>query len=157
MMNLLMTKILMMKIRVYSLSVFFPLFLCSSVYAQNQSNAQKPDTSIAVSNAGSILEVDNKINSLFTFDKRIFIAVPPNFPPDSTSILMRTRLLLGKMTSEDPIKTNFKLSILNPLHQLYVESQSMKELKYILGAVQAGAAGFMAYQHLKKYGFLKRK
>jgi hypothetical protein len=47
--------------------------------------------------------------------------------------------------------------ILNALSQQYNASQSLKTFKYILEAVQAGAVGYLAYQHLKKYGFLKRK
>jgi hypothetical protein len=61
------------------------------------------------------------------------------------------------ISGQDPIKSNFQLSILNPLQQQYSISQNMSALKYILGIVQTGAVGYLAYEHLKKYGFLKGK
>ena len=38
-----------------------------------------------------------------------------------------------------------------PLQQQYSDSQSMSVLNYMLGIVQAGACGYLAYEHLKKY------
>ena len=80
-----------------------------------------------------------------------------NFTNDSATVWMRTRMQLSGMVSkEDPIKNNFKTYILDPLNQQYKASQSFKELKYILGMVQTGGAAYIAYKHIKKYGFLKK-
>lgn len=157
-MNCLMMKILtMMKIHVYKFSFILLILFCTVIQAQEKTSRQNADTTGAILNPGSVTEPNNKLDSFSSYEKKFFIPPPSAFSFDKSSIMLRTRLQLGEMIIEDPIKTNFRLSILNPLHQKYVESQSMKELKYILGAVQAGAVGYMAYQHLKKYGFLKRK
>jgi hypothetical protein len=79
---------------------------------------------------------------------------------DSSSIMMRTRMQLAgmyRLDGEDPIKANMLTNILNPLKQQYLSTQSMKELKYVLGMVSAGGAAYLAYEHIKKYGFLKKK
>jgi hypothetical protein len=77
---------------------------------------------------------------------------------DSSTLWISTRMqLAGMLSSEDPMKNNFKTFILNPLKQQYDASQSFKELKYFLGMVQVGGVAYLAYQHIKKYGFLKRK
>jgi hypothetical protein len=76
---------------------------------------------------------------------------------DSSSIWMRTRMQLTGMFDHDNLDRSMQSNILNALSQQYSASQSLKTFKYILGAVQVGAVGYLAYQHLKKYGFLKRK
>jgi hypothetical protein len=62
-----------------------------------------------------------------------------------------------KLNREDPVKNNLKMNLLNPLYQEFVSSQSMKELRYILGMVQMGGVAYLAYEHIKKYGFLQLK
>jgi hypothetical protein len=74
---------------------------------------------------------------------------------DSSSIWMKTRLQLAYMNSAN--YSDAKTNILNPLYKQYIASQDLKLLKQILGAVQIGAVGYLAYLHLKKYGFLKKK
>lgn len=153
-----MTKILMMK-KMYTYNIAFLLLTLFSfcIHAQDKNNTKPPDTTNTISDIGSTWKLNNVINSFSPVDKKFFFTPPSSFPLDSTSILLRTRMQLAERINDDPIKTNFNSSILNPLRQSYAESQSMKELKYILGVVQAGAVGYIAYQHLKKYGFLKRK
>jgi hypothetical protein len=64
--------------------------------------------------------------------------------------------LNGFITEQDPMKSNFQTSILNPLHKQYLNSQNISVLNYMLGIVQTGACGYFLYEHLKKYGFLKK-
>ena len=47
--------------------------------------------------------------------------------------------------------------MLGPLYNNYLESQKLATLKAILGSVQVGAVAYLAYKHIKKYGFLKKK
>ena len=50
---------------------------------------------------------------------------------------------------------NFKDMTL-PLYQKYLEDSKFNPFRYALGMVQAGAVGYLAYTHIKKYGFLKK-
>ncbi len=152
-----MTKILRMKTLLYNIVLLLLTFFSVGIFAQEKINTVRPDTIKTTSDVRSSHELNHTTISFSEFDKKLFFTPCSIFPFDSTSILLRTRMQLGEMINDDPIKANFNSSILNPLHERYLESQNMKELKYILGAVQAGAVGYMAYQHLKKYGFLKRK
>ena len=94
----------------------------------------------------------------FNFDDQSSLKLSTGFLNDSSSIWIRTRMqLAGNINQQDEIQNNLQLNILNPLQEKYTDLQSMKELKYILGAVQLSAVGYLAYLHLKKYGFLKRK
>ena len=76
---------------------------------------------------------------------------------DTSTIWLRTRMQLGDLSSSDPIKSNFKSSIINPLRQQFADMESMKAIKYILATIQAGAVGYLAYEHIRKFGFLKKK
>ncbi len=58
---------------------------------------------------------------------------------------------------KDRISDNWESSVLNPLHQMYIDKQSMSFFRQVLCTIQLGAVGYLAYKHLKKYGFLKKK
>jgi hypothetical protein len=81
----------------------------------------------------------------------------PSLLKDTASVWIQTRMQLSNMMNQDDNKNNLQINILNPLSQKYSSLQSMKILKYILGTVQVSAVGYLAYLHLKKYGFLKKK
>jgi len=94
----------------------------------------------------------------FNFDGLSNLHLNTRFLNDSSSIWIQTRMwLAGNVNQPDEIQNNLQLNILNPLQEKYADLQSMKTLKSILGAVQLSAVGYLAYLHLKKYGFLKRK
>jgi hypothetical protein len=42
-----------------------------------------------------------------------------------------------------------------PLYKKYLEDSKFNPFRYALGMMQAGAVGYLAYKHIKKYGFLK--
>jgi hypothetical protein len=92
----------------------------------------------------------NSLNKDFTnFQTR-------NLSLDTSSIWLQARMQVGETVNDDQIKSNFNLSVLNPLRQQLSDIESMKVMKYILTTVQVGAVGYLAYQHIKKYGFLKK-
>lgn len=76
---------------------------------------------------------------------------------DSTTLWIRTRLQLTGFANQTSDNTNLQSNILNPLYTKYAESQNMRFIKSILGSVSVGATAYLAYKHLKKYGFLKKK
>ncbi len=121
----------------------------------------------------SFAQIDSSRTALYDFSPKLSLhswqnnfefSIQPNLfndqLNDSSSIMMRTRLQLSgmyKLNREDPVKNNLKMNLLNPLYQEFVSSQSMKELRYILGMVQMGGVAYLAYEHIKKYGFLQLK
>ena len=44
-------------------------------------------------------------------------------------------------------------NLLNPLYNQYMQEQKYAIWRTILGSVQMGAVGYLAYKHIKKYGF----
>jgi hypothetical protein len=43
-----------------------------------------------------------------------------------------------------------------PLYQKYIEDSKFNPFRYALGMMQVGAVSYLAYKHIKKYGFLKK-
>jgi len=41
------------------------------------------------------------------------------------------------------------------LYQKYLKDSEFNPVRYVLGMAQLGAVGYLAYKHIKKYGFLK--
>ncbi|MBZ0198256.1 MAG: hypothetical protein K8H86_00195 [Ignavibacteriaceae bacterium] len=46
-------------------------------------------------------------------------------------------------------------NILAPLYNSYIENNKFNMVRTILGMTQTAAAGYLAYRHIKKYGFFK--
>jgi hypothetical protein len=141
------------KIAVFSCLVFlitsFPLF------AQSQIDSSK--------RAEEGLTFSRYFNPINHFDDTFFSNELSNlhfnskFLNDTSSIWLRTRMQLNGMIYQETFGSNIQSNILNPLNQQYSAMQNMKLFRSILGAVSVSAVGYLAYQHLKKYGFLKRK
>lgn len=71
---------------------------------------------------------------------------------DSQTIWLRTSILISQradLTNETPN------NLLSPLYTQYIESTKFNPIRYVLGVAQAGAVGYLAYKHIKKYGFFK--
>ena len=76
------------------------------------------------------------------------------FEDNPSNIWLRTELLISYnnlQTENEEINTHFT----SPLYQQYLKDSEFDMVRYILGTVQAGAVGYMAYRHIKKYGFWK--
>ncbi len=54
---------------------------------------------------------------------------------------------------QKPLVTLTPQNILSPLYSQYMEDQKNDTWRSILGTLQAGAVGYLAYKHIQKYGF----
>ena len=60
-------------------------------------------------------------------------------------------------SSQEAFRSELNLdNITQPLYQKYLEDSKFNPFRYALGMMQVGAVGYLAYKHLKKYGFLKK-
>jgi hypothetical protein len=71
---------------------------------------------------------------------------------DPNTVWLRTSLAIS---NTNDTYQKFSPYFLSPLEKQYLEDSKFNPLKYALGMVQAGAVGYLAYKHIKKYGFLK--
>jgi hypothetical protein len=105
---------------------------------------------------GIIPPVEFHYNLNEIFSKPISNQVPEDvlFDDNPSTIWLRTELLVSYNNLQSgvgEINTHFT----SPLYQQYLKDSEFDMVRYILGTVQAGAVGYMAYKHIKKYGFWK--
>ena len=105
---------------------------------------------------GIIPPVEFQYNLNEIFSKPISNQVPEDvlFEDNPSTIWLRTHLLISNNAAQSgsgEINTHFT----SQLYQQYLRDSEFDMVRYVLGAVQAGAVGYMAYRHIKKYGFWK--
>ncbi len=91
----------------------------------------------------------NIYNKLFLPDAKNLVDQDPN------TIWLWTSVALSNNNSPNNQFQKNSYQIISPLVQLYLDKSKISPMQYILGLVQYGAVGYLAYQHIKKYGFLK--
>jgi hypothetical protein len=77
--------------------------------------------------------------------------------PDGTiaNLQLRTELALSYPTAFSTGSTDEMNHYMLPLYNRYLENSKLDPVRYVLGLAQAAAVGYMAYRHIKKYGFWK--
>ncbi len=84
------------------------------------------------------------------------IAESEQLPKGNISNLqLRTELALSYPTAFSPGSTDELNHLMLPFYNQYLENSKIDPIRYILGMAQAAAVGYMAYRHIKKYGFWK--
>jgi hypothetical protein len=74
---------------------------------------------------------------------------------DISNLQLRTELALSYPTAFRTSSTNEMNHLMLPFYKQYLENSKIDPIRYILGMAQAAAVGYMAYRHIKKYGFWK--
>ena len=72
---------------------------------------------------------------------------------NQSTIWLRTNLALStNMFSQDE---DYHQHFLLPLYNQYLEDSKFDPVRYALGMAQLSAVSYLAYRHVKKYGFIK--
>lgn len=71
---------------------------------------------------------------------------------DSNTIWLRTSIIISK---EEILDKKLSPHFLEPLELKYYRDSEFNFIRYALGMAQAGAVGYLAYKHIKKYGLFK--
>lgn len=135
--------------------LFFLILYTSILYAQqtDKTNLFSTDDSLKTRiNQNPLIQIQIKFDEfeLQREFKEIKLSVPIDGDPQT--VWLRTSLAISNSDNNDP---NFSPHFLSPLQKRYYEDSKFDPIKTILGAAQVGAVGYLAYRHIKKYGFLK--
>lgn len=85
---------------------------------------------------------------LQSLNKNIMLNTDPN-----TQWLWTAYALSNEETFHPKMKFD---KMTSSLYQKYLEDSKFNPIRYVLGAMQTGAVAYLAYKHIKKYGFLKK-
>lgn len=127
-----------------------------NLFAQDQEGNLSSSADSTHRYQGIIPPVEFQYNLNEIFSKPISNQVPEDvlFDDNPSTVWLRTQLLISNNAAQfgyDEINTHFT----SPLYQQYLKDSEFDMFRYILGVAQASAVGYMAYRHIKKYGFWK--
>ena len=132
------------------------LFICAFIsFAQqtDNNNTISTDDSLKTNmNSNPITQMQIKFDEFEL--QREFKDIKMSIPIDGDPQTVWLRTSLAIANTENTNQT-FSPHFLSPLEKQYLEDSKFDPVRYALGMVQAGAVGYLAYKHIKKYGFLK--
>ncbi len=139
-------------IKLWLLIIFL---LAQSIFIYTQQEKETPTDSIfRYQGITPTLNLNYKFDDLILYVNPDFF--PNNLPPhdNPSTIWLRTELALSSslMFQENTGTDRHYTSI---LYQQYLEDSKFDPVRYVLGMAQLGAVGYLAYKHIKKYGFWK--
>ena len=76
------------------------------------------------------------------------------FNDNPSTIWLRTELLVSNQNDSFG-RNDINIHFTSPFYQQYLKDSEFDMVRYILGAAQVSAVAYMAYRHIKRYGFWK--
>lgn len=136
----------------YAKIFFTCLILTSTTPSQEIADTFKVNTQTIQINKSlsSVLDDLDFYLELHDLNKTLLLNTDPN-----TTWLWTSYAISNSQEKSFQSEINFNDMTL-PLYQKYLEDSKFNPFRYALGMVQAGAVGYLAYTHIKKYGFLKK-
>ena len=135
--------------------IFLALFLLTSFsYAQsdNTNNLYNSDSLKVKINSTPLTEIQIKFEE-FELSREFFdLKKKISLDGDPQTVWLRTSLAVSNTIAPNNQKS---LHHLSPFYAQYLEDSKFNPVRYVLGMVQLGAVGYLAYKHIKKYGFFK--
>ena len=132
------------------------LILSGTVFSQQKDviNSVRVDSVYRYQGINPVLNINSKMLQLFTSDD--FSAFTSNqlAEGDSATLWLRTKLAVSSPCYiGETEQTNNHLLL--PFYEQYLENSKFDPVRYALAIAQTAAVGYMAYRHIKKYGFFK--
>lgn len=138
--------------KVYNIFFIYALSYVS-LFAQQTDQTQTTRDSLLVKvKSNPILEMQIMFDEFELHRQMNSIKMNIEIDGDPETVWLRTHLAISKTANYEQ---NFSPHFLSPLERKYHEDSKFNPVRYALGMVQAGAVGYLAYKHIKKYGFLK--
>lgn len=73
---------------------------------------------------------------------------------DKSTLQLRTEMIISQSLRNSFNSEGNDFYFLSPLYDKYLEESKFNPVRYVLGMAQLGAVGYLAYRHIKKYGFI---
>lgn len=134
------------------------IFIISTVLVaqDNNNNNSEPENTIR-----RHLGINLKLKIDYEFNQFYPPFIPNRLQPDMffnddpSTIWLSTELALSYPSIFSPNNFDAEDHLMSPFYKQYLENSKIDPIRYVLGMAQAAAVGYMAYRHIKKYGFWK--
>jgi hypothetical protein len=132
--------------------IFIPFILLSALTYSQQN---KSDSVQEIYSYESMLKLQTKFDEFDVYRELNYLRMDLPANTDTNTIWMWTKLSITNTGVTGFYAGETPLSMIEPLHQQYIENSKLNPVRYVLGMAQTAAVGYLAYQHIKKYGFFK--
>ena len=140
-----------------SIKIFIVFSFCSGVLIAQQkdlNNNMQTDSVYRYQGINPILNVNSEAFELFTPYDFTLSTSDQLAEGDSSTLWLRTELALSS-THNFGERNDTNNHLLLPFYKQYLENSKFDPITYALAIAQTAAVGYMAYRHIKKYGFFK--
>jgi len=135
----------------FSLLLLFPAVL----FSQTESAGNPRSDSVkAKTNFETFFNRADYLSDIFSEDNLSSLNFDTQLLNDANFLILKLNSL-NKTSSPNLNNAALPQNILLPLYNIYKENQKFSMVRTILGLTQTAAVGYMAYRHIKKYGFWK--
>jgi hypothetical protein len=140
----------------FIIMIFIPVFYSLCVYSQQQEKYIYEGKDSVYRYRGIVPPVEFQYNLNEIFSKPLTLQLPDEtlFDDNPSTIWLRTRLAISHQYFQFE-GDEFDFHLTSPLYEQYLRESQIDMVQYVLGMVQTGAVAYMAYRHIKKYGFWK--
>lgn len=141
------------------MKLFYCLLLCillsGLLYAQIEDTSTHKDTVFRYQGINPVLNINQGLYD-FTLPFDISTLQSNQLPEGASSTLwLCTGIALSYSSTANSDGSEIPEHLMLPFYQHYLENSKINPLTYVLGLAQTAAVGYMAYRHIKKYGFWK--
>ncbi len=132
--------------------LFLLIFQASQLlFAQETVN----DTGVNLPSYDSLIKLQIKLHEFDIYRELNYTKMNLGVNEDPNTIWIWTRLSLAGSELPDRYSGESPGSMLEPLHEQFLENSRLNPIRYVLGMAQTAAVGYLAYRHIKKYGLFK--
>jgi hypothetical protein len=118
-------------------------------------NSVRSDSVYRYQGINPILNINSELFEFFTPFNFSFSNSNQLAEGDSATLWLRTELALSHYQNYSGAMDNSNTHLMLPFYKQYLENSKFNPIRYVLGIAQTAAVGYMAYRHIKKYGFFK--
>lgn len=137
--------------------VFFVIIISASLYSQQAANSDeaKKDSVFRYQGINPNLNLKSEFYNLYSPFEIPLAQSNKLIEGDNSTIWLRTEMALSYSSTFNTSSTEIPGDLMLPLYNQYLENSKIDPIRYVLGLAQTAAVGYLAYRHIKKYGFWK--
>ncbi len=137
--------------------VFFVIVITVSIYSQQKAGGDgtKKDSLFRYQGINPTLNLKSEFYNFYSPLEIPLTQSNKLVEGDNSTIWLRTEMALSYSSTFNTSSTEIPGDLMLPLYNQYLENSKTDPIKYIRGLGQPAAVGYLAYRHIKKYGFWK--
>lgn len=130
--------------------VLFVLLFCQSFAQETQTDTAKA----LIRPLNAIEKIQLRFDEFEVYRDKYYSNFHIPLDEDKATIRLRTEMIIRQTSQSRFYPAEENLYFLSPLYNQYIEDSKFNPVKYVLGIAQLSAVGYLAYRHIKKYGFI---